>query len=131
MWPIKLRITNGLANFRHGWGKFVSDNCLNDGDIVVFRHVTRYDFIVQIFRANGYEKQCAKEEIPSEVCNHGKKSCACLEIIHIEEESSEDDMIIAAGEEQDTELELACNPAVENLAEPGILRQFNRKFMYD
>lgn len=41
-------------------------------------------------------------------------------------------MIVSAEEEQDTGLELACIPAVENLAEPGILYDnINRKFMYD
>nr|BAX09089.1 AP2/B3-like transcriptional factor family protein [Cryptomeria japonica] len=128
LWPTKLCVNNGLANFRNGWEKFVSDNCLNDGEIVVFRHVTRTDFVVQIFRANGYEKPCAKEEIPTGVCNHGGKSCACLEIIHIEEENNETSRIITATEEQDTELELACNPAaVKNSAEPALVLEMEHR----
>ncbi|GLJ44808.1 hypothetical protein SUGI_0942460 [Cryptomeria japonica] len=128
LWPTKICVNNGLANFRNGWESFVSDNCLNGGDIVVFRHVTHTDFVVQIFRANGYEKQCAKLEIPSGVCNNGGKSFACLEIIHTEEENNEATRIITAREEKDTELELACNlAAVKNLAEPALVPEMEHK----
>ncbi|KAH9298408.1 hypothetical protein KI387_030090 [Taxus chinensis] len=119
LWPTKLCIDNGIANFRNGWETFVSDHCLNVGDIVVFKHIIHTDFLVQIFGPNGYEKQCVKEGSHSRVCNHGGKSYDCLEIIAIEEENNEDTRIIVVREEED--IELACNPAaMENFTETDL-----------
>jgi hypothetical protein len=59
LWHVNLCCANTWASFTDGWESFVSDQFIEVGDILVFRHVDDVHFAVQVFGPSGCEKQSA------------------------------------------------------------------------
>lgn len=59
LWHVNLFCAKTWAIFTDGWKSFVSEQCIEVGDILVFRHVGNVHFAVKIFGPSGGEKQSA------------------------------------------------------------------------
>jgi hypothetical protein len=59
LWYVNLCCDNTWASFTDGWESFVSDQFIEVGDILVFRHMGDVHFAVQVFGPSGCEKQSA------------------------------------------------------------------------
>lgn len=59
LWHVDLLCAKKWAVFTDGWESFVSEQFIEVGDILVFRHVANVHFAVKIFGPSGCEKQSA------------------------------------------------------------------------
>ncbi|KAI4966993.1 hypothetical protein ZWY2020_047062 [Hordeum vulgare] len=55
-WRVYLCARDGRLSFGHGWRNFVLDHAVAVGEFLVFRHVTRSVFAVQIFAKSACER---------------------------------------------------------------------------
>ncbi|XP_072999679.1 B3 domain-containing protein Os01g0905400-like isoform X2 [Typha latifolia] len=69
-WRVKTCLVDGSLAFGYGWHNFVLDHSIRTGEFVVFKHITKLIFSVQIFAASACERLhlCEKNER-----NHNRK----------------------------------------------------------
>lgn len=56
VWPAALEETDGRVFLTAGWPKFVEDNRLGKGEILIFKYHGRMRFVVSIFGVDAVEK---------------------------------------------------------------------------
>uniref|UniRef100_A0A804QS45 TF-B3 domain-containing protein n=1 Tax=Zea mays TaxID=4577 RepID=A0A804QS45_MAIZE len=56
IWPVALESTDGRVFLTTGWPKFVEDNRLGKGEILIFKYHGRMRFVVSIFGVDAVEK---------------------------------------------------------------------------
>ncbi|KAJ7520658.1 hypothetical protein O6H91_19G016300 [Diphasiastrum complanatum] len=56
IWPVDVCRSKCSMSFKKGWHSFSIDHDLREGDIAVFKLITRAHFIVQVFDKDGCEK---------------------------------------------------------------------------
>ncbi|XP_037416801.1 B3 domain-containing protein Os01g0905400-like [Triticum dicoccoides] len=55
-WRVYLCARDGRLSFGHGWSNFVLDHAVAVGEFLVFRHISRSVFVVQIFAKSACER---------------------------------------------------------------------------
>ncbi|XP_048568385.1 B3 domain-containing protein Os01g0905400-like [Triticum urartu] len=55
-WRVYVSSRDGRLSFGHGWSNFVLDHAVAVGEFLVFRHITRSVFVVQIFAKSACER---------------------------------------------------------------------------
>lgn len=61
-WRVFVCARDGRLSFGHGWRNFVLDHAVAVGEFLVFRHISRSVFVVQIFAKSACERLCLCEK---------------------------------------------------------------------
>ncbi|XP_044973090.1 B3 domain-containing protein Os01g0905400-like [Hordeum vulgare subsp. vulgare] len=93
-WRVYLCARDGRLSFGHGWRNFVLDHAVAVGEFLVFRHVTRSVFAVQIFAKSACERlhlcEMSKRQSRKRKKNHENGSSVSDRTVKASKKNSED-----------------------------------------
>lgn len=90
-WPVELDETDGRVFVTTGWPKFVEDNCLVEGEFLVFKSYGDMQLMVLIFGVNAVEKSVWSSESGARAIGNleGKPPCHSSMKEHVGDELTE------------------------------------------